>query len=173
MSNLVQNQNQTFQTPMLGMVTMDPQPQAFPAQIDPASTATVIVAGCAVKLIDAAGPNIIVDVTASATDGPIFGVIPYNKRKNIYAAGDSVEVVGQGGVVMLKSSAAIAGGANVTPTNPSVSTNDPMVAVTTTAGDYILGRALGKVGAANLLLKVKINPGFITASDAVTTAATP
>lgn len=173
MSNLVQNQNQTFQTPMLAMVTMDPQPQTFPAQIDPASTA-IITAGVAVKLVSKAGtPNIVVDATTSSSDGPIFGVIPFNKRQNTYAAGDTVEVVGQGGVLMLKSSAAIVRGTNVTPTNPAVTTNDPMVATTTTAGDYILGVALGQAAGANELIKVRINPGKITASDAVTTASTP
>jgi hypothetical protein len=152
---------------------MDPQPSTFPAQIDPAyAGAVLIVAGTFVKLSDVAGPNIVVTPTLTATDGPIFGVIPYNKRKNQYVAGDTVEVVGNGGVVMLKLSGATARGDNVAVANITALTSDPTVVTTTTAGQFIGGVALGK-GTTNDLIKIKIAPGKITASDAVTTAATP
>lgn len=158
---------------MLGQVTMDPQPQTFPCQINPAyAGAALITAGTVVKLKDAAGPNIIVEPVIAATDGPFFGAIPYNKRKNSYVAGDMVEVVGAGGVMMLKSSGAIARGDNVSAINQTVSTNDPMVVTTTAAGDYILGVSLGKV-ATLLPTKIKISPGKVNASDVVTTAGTP
>lgn len=162
MSNLQQNLNQTFQTGMLGAVTRSPQPRTFPAQIDPSSTATVICAGCAVKLVNKAGPNIVVDVTTGPTDGPVVGVIPYSTKKNTYAAGEPVEVVGDGGVVLLKSSAAIVRGTNVAGTNPSVSTNDPTVATTTTVNDYVVGQALTQAGGANQLIEVLVRPGKIT-----------
>lgn len=167
MSNLALNQNQTFQSPMLGMVTMDPQPNTIPAQIYPSSTATVIVAGCAVKLVDNVGPNIQVDVTTSASDGPVYGVIPYNMRKNSYVAGDPCEVVGRNGILMLKSSAAIQRGVAVSATNPSVATNDPTVASDFTIGSYILGVALGRVSAANLLLKVQVSPGIVSTTGVI------
>lgn len=173
MANLVQNQNQTFQSAMLAQVTMDPQPNSFPAQIDPAYVASaLIVAGSAVKLVDVAGPNIIVTPVVAATDGPIFGFIPYNKRKNQYVAGDTVEVVGQNGVLMLKCNGAVARGDNVSATNPTVLTNDPTVQTTTAVGDYIAGVALGK-GATTTLIKIKVSPGLITGSTSVTTASTP
>lgn len=167
MSNLVQNQNQTFQTPMLGMVTMDPQPDTVPAQLYGSSTA-IVTAGTVVKLVPTqAGPNIIVDATTSASDGPIFGVIPYNSRKNVYSPQDSLEVVGRGGILMLKSSAAIQRGRALSATNALVATNDPTVASDFTVGSYILGTSLGVASAANLLLKVQVQPGIVSATGVI------
>lgn len=167
MSNLALNQNQTFQTPMLGMVTMDRQPNTVSAQIDPASTATVITAGCAVKQVNVAGPQIMVDVTANPADAGVFGIIPYNMRKNTYVPGDVIEVVCSGGYLMLKASAAITPGQIVAVTNPSVATNDPTVANTTTVGDFVAGRAVGKAAAAGDLIKVLVQPGKLTAAGVV------
>lgn len=173
MANLSQNQNQTFQTAMLAQVVMYPEPNTFPAQIDPAYAGSqLVLAGSAVKLVDVAGPNIIVTPVVAATDGPIFGFVPYNKRKNQYVAGDTVEVVGVGGVLMLKCNGTVARGDNVSATNPTVVTNDPTIQTTTTTGEYIAGVALGR-GATTTLIKVKVAPGFITGSTSVTTAGTP
>ena len=171
MSLLVQNQNQFAQTAMLGQVTMDPQPSTIPAQIYSGSTA-VIGAGTAVKLVDVAGPNVVVDATTSATDGPVFGVIPFNLRKNTYAALDAVEVCARGSILMLKSSASIARGTNVSCTNAATAADDPVVQTTTSAGDYILGVCLGHAAAANALVKVLVAPGYITASTAATVGET-
>lgn len=167
MSNLVQNQNQTFQTPVLGMVTMDPQPDTIPAQIYPSSVATVIVAGCAVKLVNTPGPNVIVDVTTSASDGPVFGVIPFNSRKNTYVPRDSIEVVGDGGIMLLKTSAAVQRGKALSCTNPAVLTDDPTVASDFTIGSYILGVSLGYAAAANTLIKVRISPGVVSSTGVI------
>ncbi len=165
MTNLVQNLNQTFQTPMLAQVTMDPQPNTVSAQIDPASTAAIMCAGCAVKLITKAGyPNIVVDICSGVTDGPVYGIIPFNPRKNRYAAGDTIEVVGVNGVLMLKSSAAIVRGANVAVTPPTVSTDDPVVTTTTTVNDYVTGIALGQAAGAAELIKVQVRPAKITST---------
>jgi len=158
MSNISQNQNSFAQTPMLGQLTNDPQPQTFACQIDPASVAAVINVGQAVKLKDIAGPQIMVDVCTGPTDGPVLGVIAYNMRKNSYVPGDTVEVVGPGGVLVLASSAAFARGAQLAITPNTVTTNDPTVANDVTAGHFIAGIALGKATAAGQLVKVKINP---------------
>ena len=158
MSNLSQNQNQLAQTPMLGQLTNDPQPSTFACQIDPASVAAVICAGQSVKLVDKAGPQIMVDVCASTSDGPVFGVIIYNMRKNQYVAGDTVEVLGSGGVILLASSAAIARGANVAITNNTVTTNDPTIASDATSNDYVTGITMGKASAAGQLIKVRVQP---------------
>ena len=107
MSNLALNQNQTFQTPILGMVTRDPQPATFPVQINPASTWARFVPGTVLKLIATAGPNIVVDAATSASDGPVFGVIPNTLKKNIYLPGDVCQCVGVGGVLLLESGGAI------------------------------------------------------------------
>jgi hypothetical protein len=164
MSNLALNQNQLVQTPILGMVTMDPQPNTIPVQIDPASTAAVISAGQAVKRVAAAGPQIIVDVCASATDGPVFGIIPYSIQKNYYSAGDNVRIVGRGGFLMLKTSAAVNRGDPLGVTNQTVKTNDPTVTTDTTATHYIAGVAEGTAGAANALIKVQVAPALMGAN---------
>ncbi len=169
MSNLALNQNQLFQTPMLGMVTLDQQPNTVSAQINPSTAATVIAAGCSVKLVSVAGPQVIVDLCTSASDGPVFGVINYNMRKNTYVGGDMVEVSGRGNVVMLKTSAAVNRGNAVATTNPTVSTNDATVASDAVTGDYITGLALGTASGANILIKVQISPalnasGYISVS---------
>lgn len=173
MANLAQNQNQTFQTPMLGQLTMDPQPGTIPAQIDPASTFTTGCAGCAVKLVTKVGPGVVVDFTTSSSDGPVYGIIPYRLKKNTYAAGDFCQVAPRGSVLMLKSSAAIVRGTNVAVTNPLAATNDPLVTTTTTVGDYVAGVALGQAGAANILLKVQVAPGLVQASTEASVGVTP
>lgn len=156
MAQLALNQNQFAQTPVLGQVSQLPNPNIFPAQIDPADTATVITAGTAVKLSNVAGTQIVVLVCAAVTDGPVFGVIVYNMRKNTYAAGDTVEVAGVNSVITLKSSAAIARGANVSQTAPSAG-NDPLI-TTSVVTNYVLGQALEKASGANQLIRVLVNP---------------
>lgn len=160
MSNLALNQNQLFQTPMLGQVTLDQQPNTISCQINPSTAATVITAACAVKLVSVSGPQVIVDLCTSAADGPVFGVINYNMRKNSYVGGDMVEVSGRGNVVMLKSAGAINRGDRVATTNPTVATNDPTVATDTTAADYITGVALGTASGAAQLIKIQISPAL-------------
>lgn len=167
MANLALNQNQTFQTPMLGMVTLDPQPNTIPAQIYPSSTATVITAGQSVKLVNNVGPNVQVDICATASDGPVFGIIPYNLRQNTYSPGDMIEVVGRGGILMLKTSAAVQRGVAVSVTNQTVATNDPTVASDFTIGNYIAGVALGYAAAAAALIKVQVSPGIVSTTGVI------
>lgn len=173
MSHLSQNQNQTFQTPMLGQLTMDPQPGCIPCQIDPASTFTAGCAACAVKLVNKPGPNIVVDFTTSSSDGPIYGLIPYRLKKNTYAAGDQVSVAPRGCFLMVKSSAAINRGDNLTVTNPATTADDPVVTTTTTVGDYVAGVAMGQTAAANNLIKMQVAPAAITASTVANVSVTP
>jgi hypothetical protein len=168
MANISQNQNQFIQTPMLAQLTNDPQPSTFACQIDPASAVTVINAGQAVKLKDIAGPQIMVDICTGPTDGPVFGVIAYNLRKNSYVPGDVVEVVGADGILVLASSAAIARGAQVAITPNTLVTNDPTIATNVVAGQFIAGIALGKASAAGQLIKVKIKPTTNNAAGQVT-----
>lgn len=168
MSNLSLNQNQTFQSPMLAQVTMDPQPNTISAQIYPSSTATVIVAGCAVKLVATTpGIGVIVDVCTSASDGPVYGIIPYNMRKNSYAPSDTVEVVGRNGILMLKSYAAVPRGVAVVVLNPAAATTDPMVQSDLTVGNQIAGVALGHASAGSALIKVQVSPGVVSATGVI------
>lgn len=160
MANLALNQNQFVQTAMLGMVTGDPQPSTLPCQLDPNSSWTgPITAGQSVKLTNTTGPQIMVEPCAADTDA-VFGIIPFNLRKNSYSLGEVVEVVQDLGILMLKSSAAIARGAKVAVTNQTVSTNDPTVATQTTASKAVAGIALERATAADQLIKVQVRPSI-------------
>ncbi len=170
MSNLSQNQNQTFQTPMLAQVTMDPQPNTLPCQLYPSSVATVAVAGCGVKLVNNVGPNIQVDIINGASDGPVFGVIPYNMKKNVYSPGDPIEVVSVGGILLLKSYAAVPRGARVAVINPAASTDDPMVQSDQTINNFSLGVSLGYAAAGSTLIKVQVSPGKWTTTGVCSVA---
>lgn len=147
-----QNQNQFAQTPVLGQVDMTVNPNIKSVKIDPASTSVKLQVGQAMKLVDTAGVEIIVD-EAAITD-QAYGVIIYNPRKNLYAAGDTVELACRGSVVYLEASAAIARGARVqnTPTGPTVST------LTAYAVNCQIGISLDKPAAAATLTRVEIDP---------------
>lgn len=161
MAQPVLNQNQFTQSPVLGMLTYDPQPATLPAQINPSTTATAgtITAGCAVKLVAVAGSQMIVDVTTSASDGPVVGVIEYTKQKNVYVGGDQINVACEGNVLHLWTSAAVNRGDRVSVTNPSTTVNPPTVATDTTSGDFTLGFALTQASAANQFIRIMVRPG--------------
>lgn len=156
MAQLALNQNQFAQTPILGQVSQLPNPNILVAQINPSTAATVITAGTAVKLITGAGVQILVDVCPAVTDGPVFGFIQFNMRKNTYVGGDTVEIACVNSVILLKSSAAIARGANVSQTAPSAG-NDPLV-TTSVATNFVAGQALDRATGANQLIRVLVNP---------------
>ena len=162
MSNAYQNQNQFKQTPVIGQVAFQQNVDTQTAVINPstAAAAGTITAGCAVKLINYASPEIVVDVTSGANDGPIFGVIGYNPRKNSYAANDHVEVLTDQDVVYMFSAGAINRGQRVSVTNPVAAGNAPTVAVDNTSGDYTLGIAETQVTAAGQFIKIKIKPAL-------------
>lgn len=156
MAQLALNQNQFGQTPIIGQVSQLHNPNIFPAQILPASPATVITAGTAVKLVTGAGAQVQVEICTSVTDGPVFGYIAFNMRKNTYVPGDTVEIAAVNSVMLMKSSAAIARGANVSAT-PPVAGSDPLV-TTSVATNFVSGQALDRATAANQLIRVLINP---------------
>jgi hypothetical protein len=157
MAQLVQNQNQFAQTPMLAQVSQIPNPNIFEAQILPASPATNITAGDAVKLVTGAGTQIQVEICTGPTDGPVFGFIVFNLRKNSgILPGDTVEIAAVNSVITLKASAAIARGANVSAT-PGDATNDPLV-TTSVATNFVAGQALDRATAASQLIRVLVNP---------------
>ncbi len=161
MSQVFQNQNQFAQSPVLGQVSMIPNPSIVPARINPSSSA-VLQSGSAVKLIAGAGVGneIVVDACTGPTDGPVFGVIVYNMRKNLYSAGDNVELASAGSYVFLESSAAISRGDKVTAT-AATTNNDPTVAaVTVPSTQYITGKAIDPAAAAGALIRVVIQPSF-------------
>jgi hypothetical protein len=158
MAQLAQNQYQFSQTALIGMAAETPI-DTVTCQINPNTTAVYIAAGCAVKLVANTGPEKIVDVTNSPSDGPVFGVIAYNMRQNVWKANEHVEVHTDLNVLYMKTSAAVNRGARVSVTNPTALATDPTCATDTTVGDYTVGVAETQAAAANALIKVRVKPG--------------
>jgi hypothetical protein len=158
----VLNQNQFTQGPVLGQLTFDPQPATIPCQLNPSTAAATgtVTAGCAVKLIAYAGPQIIVDVTTSASDGPVYGVIEYSKQKNVYVPGDQFNVAGKGNILHHWANGAINRGQRVSITNPSTVLTPPAVSADVTAGDFTVGFALGQASGQNNFLRIQIDPSL-------------
>ena len=159
MAQLVQNQNQFAQTALLGQVSMIPTPDIVSALFSPSSSA-VLQNGSAVKLITGVSPGIMVDAVSGPTDGPVFGTVIYNMRKNLYSAGDIVEVACGGSYIQLETSAAVARGAKVTSTAATAG-NDPTIATVSTAStQYVTGVAVDSSTGSGQLVRVKIQPSL-------------
>jgi hypothetical protein len=153
-----QNQNQTFMAPIIGMVDMAVTPNTKTVMLDPASTNAYVQAGSPVKLVaKATKGQIVVDVCTGPTDGPVYGIVLYNARRNVYAAGDLMEVGCRGTVVFLESSAAVNRGGHVNSTAATASA-DPLVTTVANNTDYQVGVAIDQTAAANDLIRVEVRP---------------
>ena len=157
MAFLTQPMNALTIAPILGAVDMIPTPDVVSAQILSTSSATAIQQGDAVKLVAGTSGSILVDKCVGPGDGPVFGVIPYNERKNLYKPNDIIEVACGASYVYLLSSAAITRGTKVA-TTASTTTADPTVATDATQYDYITGIAIDSATASGQLIRVKIQP---------------
>lgn len=160
MAFLSQTMNTFAQTPILGLVDLIPSPNVIAAQLNP-SSAAVFQVGTALKLLAANDSGLpVVDACTGPTDGPVFGVIPYGARKNLYVAGDIVSVALDETYIFLRSSAAIARGDKVT-TTAATTTTDPLVTtVSVPSTQYVTGVAIDIASAANVLLRIRIKPSF-------------
>ena len=157
MAFLTQAMNQLTGAPILGLVDMLPNPDIVSAQILSTSSATSIQVGDAVKLVTGTSGSILVDKCTGPTDGPVYGIIAYNERKNIYAPNDLIEVACGASFIYLLSSAAITRGTKVS-TTASTTTSDPTVATDATSGHYITGIAQDEATASGQLIRIKITP---------------
>lgn len=157
MSFLAQNQNQFAPTQMLGGVSEIPTPDVVSCKIDPAYNGTTpLQNGSPVKLLaTTAAGEILVAPIASVTDGPVFGYIAYSQRGNTYGANDMCEVACGGSFMWMRSSAAIARGAQVA-TTPATTSSDPLVTTDTTSTHFASGNAMDVASAADQLIRVKI-----------------
>lgn len=156
MAFIKQNMNQFSQTPILGQVDLIPAPDVVSAQVLPTSTLTSLQQGDPVKLVTGNSNAILVDKQTGPTDAAVFGIIPYNARKNLYVKGDLIDVVCSGTMYML-SSAAVVRGTTVAITS-STTTTDPLVTTDATTAHFITGIALDEASAANQLIRVQIKP---------------
>lgn len=142
--------NQTRPTSEKGMLDLAINWNLFDCRIDPNSVADFSDANAfAFKIVDVVGKSIIVDLATDATD-KIYGFLPYEVRKNTYAAGDFIRLARSFAVMKMEASAAIARGATleIVPTGNKV--------VTKTTGS-IVGMALDKATADGDLIRVEIN----------------
>jgi hypothetical protein len=160
MAFITQAMNQFTQLPILGLVSMIPSPSVVSAQITSSSSATSIQVGDAVKLVDGTSGSILVDKCSGPTDGPVYGVIPYNARKNTYVANDLIEVACVDTYVYLRTSAAVARGAKVTMTASTTTTDSLVTTVSVPSTQYVTGVAIDKAAAANDLIRIRILPSF-------------
>jgi hypothetical protein len=158
---LTQAMNQFTQAPILGLVDLVPSPNTISVQILSTSTATAIQNGSVMKqvaLSTAALP--VVDICTGPTDGPVFGVIPYTDRKNLYLPGDITNLVLSTSFIYLKSSAAINAGDKVTATAATTSADPTVATVSVPSTQYVTGVALDTCTAANQLLRIRVSPSF-------------
>lgn len=151
------NQNQFAQTPVLGQVDFTVSPNIKSVKINPDTEATVLQSGQAFKIVDVSGPEIIVDVAAE--NELAYGVAIYNPKKNIFTAGQTIDLGCVGTVIYLEVSAAIARGASVAldPTGPTVATANP-------ATQAQIGECLDKPSAAATLARIEIRPVALATS---------
>lgn len=152
----VLNQNQFSLTPILGSLVQGTSSNVKTVRINPASTATILVAGQAMKLSDVAGSEIVVDAVASATADKVYGVILFNPKKNTHVKGDVVELACAGSVVWLETTAAIARGALV-----ATDYTGPTVATDAVSTHQITGVCLSKPTATGQLAAIEIAPSVI------------
>jgi uncharacterized protein DUF2190 len=147
-----QNPNQFAQTPILGQPDLRQQPNSFFATINPDSVFTDFQVGTWVKLIAGAGPQIIVDVALPTEEA--IGVIPYNVKKNTFAAGDTVQIFGDLSVLYLQTSAAVDRGDKVQFLNTGGS---PTVA-TVAGSNTVAGIAFDQADDAGGVIRVQVKP---------------
>lgn len=153
MSGILQNPNQFVQTPFLGQPDNRPNYNSFTVLLNPDSVFTDFQTGTWLKLIAAAGDQIIVDA-ADPTD-EVFGVIPFVPKKQTYAAGETVQIFGAGCGLYLMSSEAIDRGEKLEFLNTG---GTPTVAPVSGA-NTVCAIALSQVSAANSMIRVLVQPG--------------
>jgi hypothetical protein len=152
-----QQMNVFTQAPMLGALDQIPSPDVVSAQIYSSSTYAYFQQGQPVKLVTGVSGAILVDAQTGPTDAAIYGVIPYNERKNVYKAGDYIEVAGNGSYMYMYSGGAVNRGDSVSIT-AATSSADPVVNTDTTSGHYCVGYAVDTASAAGQLIRVQIKP---------------
>lgn len=147
-----QKQNQFAQTPLLGQPDLSYSFNTKSVMIDPESVATKLQVGQALKLVAGATPMILAD-EAGSTDVP-YGVIHAVNKKNVYTAGQVVEIACKGNVLYLEAAAAITRNAVVenVPGGPTVQPK---------ASGARLGIALDQASGAGELIRIEIDPGAV------------
>jgi hypothetical protein len=157
MAYTTQPMNSLTQAAILGALDQIPTPDVVSVQILPTSSITTLQVGSPVKLVAGTSGAILVDGQTGPTDATIFGVIPYNERKNLYKAGDYTEVACSGSYMYMLSGGAIARGDSVAIT-AATSSADPLVNTDTTSGHFCVGYAVDAAAGAGVLVRIRIAP---------------
>lgn len=147
----MQSSNQFKQSPEKGLLDEKIGAQIFPCSVDDSEAGT-LVPGQAVKMVDSIGgvPKVIAS-TAQTDDH--FGFVQYDYRKTTFKAGDALEIVRKG-ILILEASEAIARNGKVS----AVISGAKVEAADTT--EIIIGRALDKATANGDLIRVIVDlPG--------------
>jgi len=144
---MTQNSNQFAMSPEKAQLILGFDLDTFNCRVK-SDEATPLVPGQKVKLVDT-DEGIFVVTAAIATDEG-FGFIPYNIKKNSYAAGEEVKVAADGSIMLMEAGAAIAPQAKV----ESVATGQKVIA---SAGvNVIEGVCLDKASADGDFVRVWI-----------------
>jgi hypothetical protein len=129
--------------------------QSMSVRLDVSSAGGVIPGQC-VKMLDSLAKQITV-IECAANSDDSFGVVIYSQIKNLYAAGDMMEVlVGRNGIIIMEASAAMLRGAKV---SAVIAGSQIKTAAT---GEMIIGRLLDKAVNVGDLVRVALDlPGSL------------
>lgn len=135
--------------PLKGALAMLLNTLTISVQLDPASSEDFVLPGEYLKIVDVAGPQIVVD--KAGADEVAFGTVIYVPKKEKFYPGDTLEMAGAGSIQWMEAGAAIARGAQLESASG--------VKVIENAGNPICGFALDKATASGQLVRVFIiNP---------------
>lgn len=152
------SQNQFAQRTIVGQLDQHFNYNTTPVQID-VSQVGDLFAGSAVKMVDSAGgvPKVI---GCDANDDEVLGFINYDIKTQVFLPGAAAEISGDGNVMYLYATTAIARGAQVT---LAVEEAPGAVAAANT-GDTLVGWTMDKATAAGALVRIKLSsPSFAVA----------
>jgi len=153
----MQLQNQFEQSVIKGLMDLKLNPTVMSCRVK-VGEAVDLIAGQAVTMVDSAGGS--PEVTAALDDADdIFGFVAYNQKQPSFSAGESLEIAfGDGSVMYLEASEAIARNGEVAIV---VAGSKVKAAVAT---DRLVGRAIDKASGDGSLIRVLIIlPGLIKA----------
>jgi len=153
---LTENPNQFAQNAILGQPTDQVQPNTQNMQIDVSETAT-LRAGQAVKFIGTGKGGIPKVVACTADTDQVCGYINFNPQKNVYVAGDRVQVSGMLNVLFLSCSSAVARGGQVCLETDAYGS---VKATTGSSGARIVGYALDVAAAGDTIPIFLLTPSF-------------
>jgi len=153
------NVNQFAPTQIIGAVSALFNPNVLPVRTNPASAQPTFPSGTVVKLISGTSDEILVDAVTSGQDGPVYGIIVYNSRKNSTLPGARRDLFCTDSAMWVLASAPITRGQQVTAIPPTytggVQVTDAMVAPATSTA-FVCGVALDNAAGAGSMIRIQV-----------------